>query len=146
MTHRATTTFPGGPPQVNRGRREAPWWHLSGAAPAHDARAELRQEQVFICPRCGARNTDSIDIRAGNCSTCQDFTGLCAAGRFAVYPHILNAPSWHRACTIFGVVLWEVTVAGVPRRVLFCRDHDAQVRDRQAAWVNGKRIGEYPAA
>jgi hypothetical protein len=38
------------------------------------------------------------------------------------------------------VDLWEITVAGIVRRVLLCTNHSAQARDGRAPWVNGASL------
>jgi len=120
-------------------RRRAFWWHLSGA-PSAAAGPELTDQQALTCPHCYAGITRPTDKRLGYCCACGDFTGLCAAGRFATYRYAINALGWHRPCTALGVDSWEITVAATVRRVLLCAHHSTQVRDGRAPWVHGAPI------
>jgi hypothetical protein len=122
--------------KVSHNRQRASRWR-SGGAPAPRTRSGLAGGQPFTCPRCSGVITSPTDRQLGYCAACGDFTGLCAAGRFATYTSIINAQAWHRPCTTSGVDLWEITVAGAVRRVLLCTDHSAQARDGRAPWVNG---------
>src|SRR5262249_1243452 len=118
--------------KLGQSRRGTSWWRWLGA-PSAAAGHQLAGRGALVCPRCTAKIT--TDRQIGYCSICRDFTGLCAAGRFATYTDIINATAWHRSCTVPGVELWQVTVAGAARRVLFCADHSAQAC--RAPWVTG---------
>jgi hypothetical protein len=127
---------------IHSPRRASRW--RPGRAPAPGTRPEVTGGQAFICPRCGAKITGPTDSQLGYCAACGDFTGLCAAGRFATYIHVMNAQAWHRPCTNSGVHLWEITVAGTVRRVLLCTNHSAQACDGRAPWVNGaSTVGDH---
>src|SRR5262245_60426863 len=102
--------------KVSHDRRRASRWR-PGDAPASGTRSGLADGQPVICPRCGARIAGPTDRQLGYCAACGDFTGLCAAGRFATYIYVLNAQDWHRPCTTAGVDPWEIAVAGTVRRV-----------------------------
>jgi hypothetical protein len=88
-----------------------------------------------ICPRCGSAFRDSIAIKAGYCSACQDFTRMCAAGRRIVSPDVMFRTSWHSPCTTIGEVPWEVTIGGEQVCVLLCARHDAGIAAGEAPWL-----------
>jgi len=93
---------------------------------------------AFICPVCGTptRSTRLAQLRF--CGRCNDYTGLCAAGRALYYPRIFNPPGWRVGCAADGAVPWDVTLAnGRKIRALLCGEHDRQAND--APWINGRR-------
>ena len=87
------------------------------------------------CPDCGMRIRDPIAARLGFCDRCQEFTGMCGAGRRIVSPDMMTMTSWHTPCTNTGLMAWEVSRNDAPRHVLLCAEHDSQVRSGLAPWI-----------
>jgi hypothetical protein len=96
----------------------------------HDERPVCRK-----CPECGGPIKDREAARLGFCDRCNDFTGMCGAGRRIVSPDVMRTTSWHMPCTRLGAVTWEITVAQDPRRTMLCESHDAQMRSGRIPWV-----------
>jgi len=95
---------------------------------------------AFTCPRCGTPTRSARLASLYFCDRCNDFTGLCAAGRALHYPAIFNPPGWRVGCTTVGAVAWDVTLpSGRKIRVLLCAEHDRQAND--VPWINGRRAG-----
>jgi ribosomal protein L37AE/L43A len=95
------------------------------------APARLRK---FSCPDCGLSVRDRDAARLGYCDRCQQFTGMCGAGRKVICPDVMSVTSWHTPCTRLGVNAWQVTVNDGPCIALLCPDHDAEIRSRSAPW------------
>jgi hypothetical protein len=87
------------------------------------------------CPGCGFVVRDHVAADLGFCPRCQDFSGLCAAGRRLVCPDVMSSTTWHTPCTSRGEAAWQVTEGGQPRVLLLCQEHDVQLRTGQAAWI-----------
>lgn len=93
---------------------------------------------AFTCPACGWWTRSGRLASLKFCTPCDDYTGLCAAGRALHYPQIFNPPGWRTGCPAVGTVPWDVTLCnGRTRRVLLCGEHDRQAND--APWITGCR-------
>ncbi len=66
---------------------------------------------------------------------CQDFTGMCGAGRRIVSADMMTITSWHTPCTKPGILAWEFSSTGGSRRAVLCAEHDAQLRSGAAPWT-----------
>jgi predicted RNA-binding Zn-ribbon protein involved in translation (DUF1610 family) len=93
--------------------------------------ARLRK---FSCPDCGLSVRDETAARLGFCSRCQEFTGMCGAGRRVICPDVMSVTSWHTPCTQLGVTAWQVTVSDGPCIALLCQAHDSEMRTRSMPW------------
>jgi ribosomal protein L37AE/L43A len=91
------------------------------------------------CPDCGLQIRDRTAARLGFCSSCGDFTGMCAAGRKIVFLDMMSMTSWHTPCTQLGSAAWQVLFEGADRSVLLCPEHDAQVLAGRASWISRAR-------
>ncbi len=91
------------------------------------------------CPVCGLPSRDRVAARLGFCSRCDDFTGMCAAGRKIVFLDLMSMTSWHTPCTRLGSAAWQLQFQGVQRSVLLCGEHDAQVLAGKASWISQAR-------
>jgi hypothetical protein len=89
----------------------------------------------WVCPVCRLTSRDAVAARLGFCSRCQDFTGMCGAGRRVVCPDMMSVTSWHAPCTSLGAFAWQITQGGRPTIALLCPVHDEQVREGRAAWI-----------
>ena len=87
------------------------------------------------CPECSGPIKDRDAARFGFCDRCNDFTGMCGAGRRIVSPDVMRTTSWHTPCTQLGAVAWEITVEIDPRRTVLCEGHDAQMRSGRIPWI-----------
>ena len=109
------------------GERRA--WHRSRR------RARNRAAGTWGCPACELPVTDLVAADVGFCPRCQDFTGLCGAGRRLVCPDIMTWTTWHTPCTSRGVTAWRITDRASPLVLLLCPGHDEQIRAGLAAWI-----------
>lgn len=96
----------------------------------HDHPAVMRR-----CPDCSEPARDKEAARLGYCDRCQDFTGMCGAGRKIICPDVMTTTSWHMPCTSLGGAAWEITLTDDARRTLLCDEHDEQIRSGRVAWV-----------
>lgn len=96
----------------------------------HDQSDAMRK-----CPDCGKAVRDRAAGRLGYCDRCQDFTGMCGAGRKIICPDVMTSTSWHMPCTSLGGTAWDITLADDPRRTLLCGEHDSQLRAGRVPWV-----------
>lgn len=87
------------------------------------------------CPECAGPIKDREAARLGFCDRCNDFTGMCGAGRRIVSPDVMKTGSWHMPCTTLGTAAWEITITKDARRTMLCETHDAQVRSGRIPWV-----------
>lgn len=87
------------------------------------------------CPECAGPIKDREAARLGFCDRCNDFTGMCGAGRRIISPDVMRTTSWHMPCTRLGAVAWEITVVQDPRRTMLCETHDEQMRSGRIPWV-----------
>jgi hypothetical protein len=87
------------------------------------------------CPDCGRSIRDRDAARLGFCDTCQEFTGMCGAGRKIICPDVLTITSWHSPCTRLGATAWEITLASGRCRALLCDAHDVQLKSGRLPWV-----------
>jgi ribosomal protein L37AE/L43A len=90
---------------------------------------------IYSCPACGLRIRDSIAARLGFCDRCNDFTGMCGAGRRVLCPDVMTRTTWHTPCTDLGAVIWEVDQGDGFARTVLCRVHDNQVRGGTMPWI-----------
>jgi hypothetical protein len=90
---------------------------------------------AWICVGCGLAVNDAVAAGLGFCPRCQDFTGLCGAGRTLLSPDVMGRSSWHTPCTSRGVAAWQVGSGDSARVLLLCQVHDDQVRAGKEAWI-----------
>jgi hypothetical protein len=81
------------------------------------------------------RIRDPAAARLGFCDQCQEFTGMCGAGRRIVSPDMMTMTSWHTPCTNLGTTRWEFSRDGTARRALLCVEHDSQMRTGAAPYI-----------
>jgi hypothetical protein len=98
-------------------------------------RGQDRSAASWACPGCELPVTDLVAADVGFCPRCQDFTGLCGAGRKLVCPDIMTWTTWHTPCTSRGVTAWQITDRASPLVLLLCPAHDEQIRAGLAAWI-----------
>jgi hypothetical protein len=89
----------------------------------------------WTCPGCGLPVRDQIAAGLGFCPRCQDFTGLCGAGRKLVCLDVMSRTTWHTPCTRPGSAAWQVSDEGGQRVLLLCPAHDGELRTGQAGWA-----------
>jgi hypothetical protein len=89
----------------------------------------------WACPDCGLATQDPVAARLGFCARCQDFTGMCGAGRKIICPDMMTITSWHTPCTNPGAVRWQISQGMGLRMTLLCPDHDAELRTGRASWI-----------
>jgi hypothetical protein len=94
-----------------------------------------RAEGCLPCPECGLLNHDPTLARLGFCSRCEDFTGMCVAGRKIICPDVMTVTSWHAPCTNLGIVAWELMYAGRTFVARLCSVHDAEVNGGRTPWL-----------
>jgi len=94
-----------------------------------------RITSVDACPACGLRIKDPIASRLGFCDRCQEFTGMCGAGRRVICPDVMTRTSWHTPCTELGSVAWEINQGQGFSRTMLCSVHDNQVRFGSTPWI-----------
>jgi hypothetical protein len=104
-----------------------------------------RSAAAWTCLECRLPVTDLVAAGLGFCPRCQNFTGLCGAGRKLVCPDIMTCTTWHTPCTSRGVAVWQVTDGATPRVLLLCPAHDDQIRTGQAGWIRNAIPLESPA-
>jgi hypothetical protein len=81
------------------------------------------------------RIRDPTAARLGFCDQCQEFTGMCGAGRRIVSPDMMTMTSWHTPCTNPGATRWEFSRGGTAHRALLCVEHDSQMRAGVAPYI-----------
>jgi hypothetical protein len=108
-------------------------------------RGRERSAAMWTCPGCRLPVTDQVAAGVGFCPRCQDFTGLCGAGRKLVCPDIMTWTTWHTPCTSRGVTAWQMTEGETPGVLLLCPTHDEQIRTGQAGWIRQVIPLESPA-
>jgi hypothetical protein len=101
---------------------------LHGGGPA-TGRAGL------ACPDCGLTLSDDVAARLGFCARCQDFTGMCGAGRKILCPDMMTMTTWHTPCVSLGAVAWVITQGQTKRVTMLCGSHDAEVRAGRLPWI-----------
>jgi hypothetical protein len=104
-----------------------------------------RSTATWTCLGCRLPVTDLVAAGLGFCPRCQDFTGLCGAGRKLVCPDIMTCTTWHTPCTSRGVAAWQITDGATPRMLMLCPVHDEQIRAGQAGWIRNAIPLESPA-
>ena len=75
-------------------------------------------------------------IRLGFCSQCNEFTGMCAAGRKIICPDMMSVTAWHTPCTSLGMATWQITQGTKESVARLCEAHDTQLRAGLAPWIN----------
>jgi hypothetical protein len=90
----------------------------------------------WACPDCGLATQDPVAIRLGFCSRCNDFTGMCAAGRKIICPDMMSVTAWHAPCTSLGIMSWQITQGTIEGVARLCAMHDTQLRSGLAPWIN----------
>ncbi len=103
-----------------------------------------RSAATWDCPGCGLPVTDLIAAGRGFCPRCQNFTGLCGAGRKLVCPDIMTWTTWHTPCTSRGVAAWQVIDGATAGMLLLCQAHDEHIRTGQAGWIRNAIPVESP--
>jgi hypothetical protein len=106
------------------------------AGPVRRSR-QRRQRAVggWTCLGCELPVTDVVAAGLGFCPRCQDFTGLCGAGRKLVCPDVMTWTTWHSPCTSRGAAAWQIADGPSSRVLLLCPVHDEQLRAGQAGWI-----------
>jgi hypothetical protein len=94
-----------------------------------------RPTRVDSCPACGLRIRDPIAARLGFCDRCNEFTGMCGAGRRVLCPDVMTRTTWHTPCTDLGAVVWEIDQGDGFSRTVLCQVHDTQVRGGGTPWI-----------
>jgi hypothetical protein len=89
----------------------------------------------WVCPDCGLPTQDPVASRLGFCARCQDFTGMCGAGRKIICPDMMTMTSWHTPCTNLGAAAWQISLGAGPRVTLLCPEHDAELRMGLTSWI-----------
>jgi hypothetical protein len=115
----------------------------SGSIPDRSRRGLLRRGRArWTCPDCGLSTSDPVAVRLGFCSPCNDFTGMCGAGRKIICRDMMSVTAWHNPCTSLGTAAWEIIqinqeTQGTSQQVaLLCPAHDAQLRNGRAPWIS----------
>jgi hypothetical protein len=96
-----------------------------------------RITKVDTCPACGLRIRDPIAARLGFCDRCNEFTGMCGAGRRILCPDVMTRTTWHTPCTELGAVVWDIDQGDGFARTVLCQVHDNQVRCGGTPWIVG---------
>ncbi len=104
-----------------------------------------RATTTWACPGCELPVTDLVAAGVGFCPNCQEFTGLCGAGRKIICPDVMTWTTWHTPCTSRGVTAWQIADGGTQRVLLLCPQHDEQLRVGQAGWIRHAIRFESPA-
>jgi hypothetical protein len=139
----------------------SPWPSRTQSDPASAASVQTRHEQTrarhgflrrgraaahtWTCLGCGLPVTDPDAAGLGFCPRCQDFTGLCGAGRKLVCPDVMTWTTWHTPCTSRGLAAWQIGDGPTQRVLLLCSAHDEQLRTGQAGWIRQAMPLESPA-
>ncbi len=92
-------------------------------------------EGSLPCPECGFLTSDPTLVRLGFCARCEEFTGMCTAGRKIICPDVMTVTSWHTPCTNLGIVAWELTYGGRTFAARLCSVHDAEVNGGRTPWL-----------
>jgi hypothetical protein len=87
------------------------------------------------CPSCGVRIRDLVIAQLGFCDRCDEFTGMCGAGRRIICPDVMTRTTWHTPCTELGTMAWDITQVQGRWRTVLCRVHDMQVRHGGTPWI-----------
>lgn len=140
MSGTTSRAFSAGPGLTEVGRtsngviqtRRMPWRTRAGLL--HRGR-EGTGAGRWSCPGCGLQSPDPVAARLGFCERCQDFTGMCGAGRKIICPDVMTMTSWHTPCTSLGIAAWEVGDGSGDRIVLLCAAHDGELTNGQASWI-----------
>jgi hypothetical protein len=90
----------------------------------------------WACPDCRLSTQDPEASRLGFCARCQDFTGMCGAGRKIICPDMMTMTTWHTPCTNLGAVAWQLSQGWGPRITLLCPEHDAELRAGRTSWLS----------
>jgi hypothetical protein len=104
-------------------------------------RARLRlvrpaDAEGWSCPDCGLPTRDPVATRLGFCSRCDEFTGMCAAGRRVVFPDVMSMTTWHSPCTNLGVSPWQISQGETKCVALLCPQHDADVKAGRTSFLS----------
>jgi hypothetical protein len=93
------------------------------------------------CPQC-ARQIRGDDARLGYCRTCQEFTGLCAAGRRVVSGDALTDFRWRASCPKPATGPPRVFAGrdGRPQTMRFCQDHEALLAAGDVPYLREREI------
>ncbi len=105
-----------------------------------------RISRVDNCPVCGLRIRDKVAARLGFCDRCNEFTGMCGAGRRIICPDLMTRTSWHTPCTELGAVAWEINQGQGFARTMLCRVHDNHVRGGGTPWIVDAAPVEQPGS
>lgn len=95
----------------------------------------MRAAASWTCPDCGLVSNDQVAIRLGFCNRCNQFTGMCGAGRKIICPDMMSVTAWHTPCTSLGSLAWQITQGARRQVALLCPAHDAQLRAGRASWI-----------
>jgi hypothetical protein len=87
------------------------------------------------CPACGLRIRDPVAARLGFCDRCNEFTGMCGAGRRIICPDVMTRTTWHTPCTELGQMVWEIDQGDGFSRTVLCQVHDNQMRSGGTPWI-----------
>lgn len=99
-------------------------------------RGLLRRGERWTCPDCGLSTQDQVAIRLGFCNRCNDFTGMCGAGRKIICPDMMTVTAWHTPCTSLGTLRWQITQGTRQQVALLCPKHDEQLKSGRASWIS----------
>jgi len=105
-----------------------------------------RITSVEACPACGLRIRDPIAARLGFCDRCNEFTGMCGAGRRILCPDVMTRTTWHTPCTELGQVVWEIDQGDGFARTVLCQLHDGHVRGGRTPWIVNAAPVDQPGA
>jgi hypothetical protein len=90
----------------------------------------------WACPDCGLSTQDPVAFRLGFCARCDEFTGMCGAGRKIICPDMMTMTTWHTPCTNLGAVAWQLSQGLGPRVTLLCPEHDAELLAGRTSWLS----------
>ncbi len=94
-----------------------------------------RKVEGAPCPECGLVQDDPTLARLGFCARCEEFTGMCAAGRKIICPDVMTVTSWHTPCTNLGTATWDLSYRGRTFVARLCGVHDAEVNGGRTPWL-----------